>query len=75
MPLTPLQSPKREYTQCQSTCGGIEHDLAHAPILMSLDSNQPFELVTDACDEGIGAVLLQDKRPVAFNSSKSMLHE
>ena len=49
---------------------GVEHDLTHAPVLKSPDLNQPFELVTDACDFGIGAVLMQDKRPVAFESRK-----
>ena len=73
MPLTRLQSPKHEFLwtdKCQEAFQGIKHDLTHAPVLKSPDLNQPFELVTDACDEGIGAVLLQDKRPVAFESRK-----
>ncbi len=39
-------------------------------MLASPDLNSSFELVSDACDEGIGAVLLQGKRPVAFESRK-----
>ena len=73
LPLTRLQSPKREFIwsdKCQEAFKGIKHDLTHAPVLKSPDLNQSFELVTDACDEGIGAVLLQDKRPVAFESRK-----
>ena len=73
MPLTRLQSPKRAFildVQCQKAFDGVKHDLSHAPVLKSPDLNQPFELVTDACDFGIGAVLMQDKRPVAFGSRK-----
>ena len=71
--MTRLQSPKHEFLwtdKCQEAFQGIKHDLTHAPVLKSSDLNQPFELVTDACDEGIGAVLLQNKRPVAFESRK-----
>ena len=73
LPLTRLQSPKREFlwdNKCQEAFDGIKHDLTHAPVLKSPDLSQPFELVTDACDAGIGAVLLQDRRPVAFESRK-----
>ena len=73
MPLTRLQSPKRAFNwddKCQAAFDGVKHDLTHAPVLKSPDLTQPFELVSDACDEGIGAVLMQDKRPVAFESRK-----
>ena len=73
LPLTRLQSPKRSFlwdSSCQQAFDGVKHDLTHAPVLKSPDLNQPFELVTDACDCGIGAVLMQDRRHVAFESRK-----
>ena len=73
MPLTRLQSPKNPFVwddACQKAFDGVKHDLTHAPVLKSPDLAQPFELVTDACDFGIGAVLMQDRRPVAFESRK-----
>ena len=73
LPLTRLQSPKRAFVwdeSCQQAFLGVKHDLIHAPVLASPDLHAPFEMVTDACDEGIGAVLLQDRRPVAFESRK-----
>ena len=73
LPLTRLQSPKRKFIwneKCQQAFDGIKHALTHAPVLKSPDLNQPFELVTDACGEGIGAVLLQDRRLVVFESRK-----
>ena len=32
--------------------------------------NRPFEVVSDASDTAIGAVLLQDKHPIVFESRK-----
>ena len=43
--------------------------------MKSPDLNQPFELISDACSTGIGAVLLQENRPVAFTSRKMISAE
>lgn len=73
MPLTRLQSPKLPFKwdePCQRAFEGVKDDLTHAPVLKSPDLNQPFELISDACSTGIGAVLMQGGRPVAFTSRK-----
>ena len=76
--LTCLQSPKRSFIwddACQTAFDGVKYDLLHAPVLKSPDLNQPFELISDACSTGIGAVLLQENRPVAFTSRKMISAE
>ena len=50
----------------------VKRALTSAPVLVLPNFSKPFELVADACQQpsAIGAVLLQEGRPVAFYSRK-----
>ena len=48
----------------------IKEAMCKAPVLIIADDQKPFELICDACKYVVGAVLLQDERPVAFYSCK-----
>ena len=54
----------------QDAFDGVKHALTHALLLVLPDVTQPFEVVTHAFLVGIGAVLLNNVRPLAFESRK-----
>ncbi|KAM0841708.1 hypothetical protein ACQ4PT_058840 [Festuca glaucescens] len=48
----------------------LKDKLTHAPLLQLLDFNKTFELECDASGIGLGGVLLQEGKPVAYFSEK-----
>ena len=72
-PLTNLLRKNVAYhwTQaCQGSFEQLKQDLTSATVLVSPDNTQPYELIADACGTGIGAILMQNEQPIAFESSK-----
>jgi hypothetical protein len=48
----------------------LKDKLIHAPLLQLLDFNKTFELECDASGIGLGGVLLQERKHVAYFSEK-----
>lgn len=77
-PLTDLLSPKVSYTwteKCRNAFENLKSLLVAAPVLSAPDFTKPFSLAVDACDYGVGAVLLQlgadhINHPVSYFSKK-----
>lgn len=46
----------------------LRQQIMHLPTLAFLDPNSPFDLHTDTTNYGLGAVLVQNARPIAFAS-------
>ena len=62
-PLTELLQKKQKFvwtSNCQSAFENIKSVLLSAPVLVAPNFNAPFKLFVDACDIGVGGVLLQE---------------
>jgi hypothetical protein len=72
-PLTDLTRSGRSWSwtpECQEAFDGVKWAFTHAPLLRSPDDTKRYEVVSDASTAGVGAVLLQEMQPVAFESRK-----
>jgi hypothetical protein len=73
VPLTDLTRKDMRFiwtSECQEAFKKVKHALTNAPVLAPPELGKPFEVVLDASGVGLGAVLLQVGRPVAFKSRK-----
>jgi hypothetical protein len=57
-------------TACQEAFDSIKWSLTHAPVLAAPILGDPFTIICDASQVGIGALLLQHDRPIAYESRK-----
>jgi len=53
----------------------MKRRLTTAPILIIPDTSKMFEVYCDASYQGLGCVLMQEKRPVAYASRQLKVHE
>ena len=69
-PLTQLLTKKGfSWTdQAQAAFDLLKQAMVNTPVLSLPDFNRPFSIETDACDTGVGAVLVQEGHPVAYLS-------
>lgn len=67
-----LWTPHTWNDACQTAFDGIKQALVQAPVLALPDFGQPFtmEVICDASTAGIGAVLTQDGKALAYESKK-----
>jgi hypothetical protein len=56
--------------ECQKAFDDIKWSLTNAPVLAAPMLGQPFTIVCDGSERGIGALLLQGDRPIAYESRK-----
>ena len=82
-PLTNLTSPKTKFIwdkSCENSFQQIKNMLCSKPVLSAPDPSKPFILQVDACDYGVGAVLLQEKpetgllHPVCYKSRRESVY-
>jgi hypothetical protein len=55
---------------CQEAFEGLIWNLVHAPTLALPDPSKPYQVVSDASGSGLGGVLLQQERAIAFESRR-----
>ena len=68
-PLQKLLKQNRDYVwtdECDAAFTGLKDALCNAPVLALLGFKRSFEMICDASGVGLGAVLVQDGRPLAF---------
>jgi hypothetical protein len=77
-PMTELlkKGVKYEWSQkCEDAFHTLRQHLTTAPVLAQPDNTKPFEVYCDASGTGLGCVLMQDNRVIAYASQALRPHE
>ena len=77
-PLTQLLKKEKKYVwtpECEKSFQKLKESLTTAPVLVLPDLNKDFEIYCDASRKGLGCVLMQEKRVVAYASRQLRPHE
>ncbi|XP_068483219.1 uncharacterized protein [Phaseolus vulgaris] len=77
-PLTQLTRKDQPFAwtdRCEQSFIELRKRLTSAPVLVIPDTGKPFEVYCDASHQGLGCVLMQEKRPVAYASRQLKVHE
>jgi hypothetical protein len=62
-------------SQCKEVFLTLKNLLTSTPVLAKLDIKKPFDVYCDASSMGIGGVLMQDGRGIAYASQQLQCHE
>ena len=77
-PLTQLTRKDQPFTwtkKCEESFQELKRRLTSAPILVIPDIGKPFEVYYDASHLGLGCVLMQERKAVAYASRQLNVHE
>jgi hypothetical protein len=77
-PMTKLLEKEAKFKwspQCEEAFLSLKKLLTTAPVLAQPDIEKPFDVYCDASDTGIGGVLMQDGRAIAYASRQLQHHE
>ena len=61
--------------KCESAFNELKRKLTSAPVLAVIDGSEGLTVYTDACREGLGAVLMQNGRVIAYAGRQLKTHE
>ena len=78
LPLTKLTRKDVRFVwdeECEGAFMELRHRLTSAPILIVPNSDEPYTVFTDASKSGLGCVLMQQGRVVAYASRQLKPHE
>jgi hypothetical protein len=77
-PMTQLLEKEAKFKwspQCEEVFLTLKKLLTTTPVLAQPDIEKPFDVYCDASDMGIGGVLMQDGRAIAYASRQLRRHE